>query len=967
MNIHTSTHALIFGQEVSFGTIAGPVDFIDVYVDGNAAPNAIVEWRLYATVGTLVSRVATSTGGGRKASVLKWSGPNGQYSPVSADGSQYELRAYFAQQGPPPTMKASIVGYDQFDTAVASGASSLQTIPAGFGEVSFATSAGYSQFADAAVEQDFSGQVLFTLYALSEVGGVEAPVLAQPIQQEDGTARIFSNAKLPGATSYRLVGQDPTGAGGQAVRASLACYSTVAAPPSPPSPLNAASVIYRPGLPSSGFFVETWTEVQSFVDSYQGCCTVYIDDSSVSPALIPASSGVTECYGRLVLKAYRQDEVDYTNAVIEDGATLKDLYLITGTLFLTADTQSATPAFDFDTANPGPRLYVEDFAFIGTTATASQPAIVVPTGKLYILSFLNQAGVEVNGTSPLVSIAAGGQFEVFMNDAAFYGAGGGSGIPDTWIQGAGQSFIFYDSSTVTNSLGIPSSQAAVQTSVQLDTHLVEMSFTASENDVLLPLALPPIGALYISVEGFGGSGGGGGGQGGALSATGAGAGGSGGCLWSKASFLFDLSSKLDVVIGAAGAAGTAGAAGSGAGGDGGDGSPSQCVDNTSTDILASLAGSSGGQGGPTSGGGANYPGAQFLPAASAGFPARGGAGAIPGATGEAGQLGYVSLEIPSGSGQAQWNGGVGGSPNSGGGGGGGGGAGPLADGAAGGAGSANVGGTGKTPDRNSGAGAGGGAGGATLADAGGAGALGSEGFLRLWFLAPMTRIFLPSNLRGLLAWYRADQGITLVGGNVSVWADSSGSGDANRNATEATNRPAFKASVAGFNGHPTVDFSNGSGAAGSRRLTTGIWSQAPAQPFTVFAVGRQLIPGRAIFDNRAAPQCLIYDASANGGVNLYAGVNGTPVGSPGAANPCTVCGVFDNAGQSTISLSTFAQTNSSGPGTNALTGITIGNQISGNLQGWEIAELMFFDRILRPSEINQLENYASARYGIVIT
>lgn len=225
---HTETHALVFGQEVSFGSIVGPVDFIDAYADGNAAPNAIVEWRLYATVGTLVSQVAKSLGGGRSASILKWQGPTGTYSPVAADGSTYELRAYWAQQGSPPTMKASIVGYDEFDTAAASGSSSTQTVPAGFGEVSFATASGYSQFADAAVEQNFIGKVLFKLYALAEAGGVEAEIAEQLLSSEDGTNRIFANYKLPGAVSYHLTAEDPTGAGGQAVTASLACYSTTA-------------------------------------------------------------------------------------------------------------------------------------------------------------------------------------------------------------------------------------------------------------------------------------------------------------------------------------------------------------------------------------------------------------------------------------------------------------------------------------------------------------------------------------------------------------------------------------------------------------------------------------------------------------------------------------------------------------------------------------------------------------------
>lgn len=220
---HTETHSLVFGQEVSFGSIVGPTDFLDVYVDGNSAPNAIVEWRVYATVGALVSLVGSAGGGGKAASVLQWVGQPSL--PLRANGSNYELRAYWAQKGPAPTMKATIVGYDELDAVADSETSSTEQIPDGFGEITFATLSGYAQFADAAVAQNFSGTILFTLYALSEVGGVEAAVATQPIQQADGTTRIFRNLNLPGAIQYRLTARNLVGGPGPTITASLTCYS----------------------------------------------------------------------------------------------------------------------------------------------------------------------------------------------------------------------------------------------------------------------------------------------------------------------------------------------------------------------------------------------------------------------------------------------------------------------------------------------------------------------------------------------------------------------------------------------------------------------------------------------------------------------------------------------------------------------------------------------------------------------
>lgn len=304
---HTETHPLVFGQEVSFGSIAGPTDFIDVFVDANMAKNAIVEWRVYATVGSLVSCVGTSPGGGSVASVLKWSGPQGPYSPLAANGSLYELRAYWAQPGPVPTMKASIVGYDEFDTVVDTDASASEQIPASFAEVEFANAVGYSQFADVAVTQQFTGNVNFTLYALAEAGGVEAAVASQPLQNpNDSTTRIFSNLKLPGATSYSLRANNISTTGvGPTIAASLACYSTaISAAPTPTDGFS--SVIYRPGAPSSGPFVETWPEVQAILTASVGRCIVYVDNSIVSPAPVPTATRITECYGRAVFNLRTQ-------------------------------------------------------------------------------------------------------------------------------------------------------------------------------------------------------------------------------------------------------------------------------------------------------------------------------------------------------------------------------------------------------------------------------------------------------------------------------------------------------------------------------------------------------------------------------------------------------------------------------------------------------------------------------------
>ena len=78
---------------------------------------------------------------------------------------------------------------------------------------------------------------------------------------------------------------------------------------------------------------------------------VYIDDSVVSPAVIPGTSGVTNCFGRTEFRPYRQDGENFTSLTVADGATLLSPYKFTGSLFVGFDQRSATLGLDFDYSN----------------------------------------------------------------------------------------------------------------------------------------------------------------------------------------------------------------------------------------------------------------------------------------------------------------------------------------------------------------------------------------------------------------------------------------------------------------------------------------------------------------------------------------------------------------------------------------------------------------------------------------
>ncbi len=65
--------------------------------------------------------------------------------------------------------------------------------------------------------------------------------------------------------------------------------------------------------------------------------------------------------------------------------------------------------------------------------------------------------------------------------------------------------------------------------------------------------------------------------------------------------------------------------------------------------------------------------------------------------------------------------------------------------------------------------------------------------------------FSPTDLSGLEAWYKSGVGVTLNGGDVSQWDDSSGNG---RNLTQGTaaNQPLYNATDAAWNGLASISF-----------------------------------------------------------------------------------------------------------------------------------------------------------------
>jgi hypothetical protein len=199
------------------------------------------------------------------------------------------------------------------------------------------------------------------------------------------------------------------------------------------------SIIYRPGGVTGGLVVTTWAQVQQFIAYREGTVIVYVDDSIVSPALVPGASGITDCEGRVVLFPFKADSVLFTVLQIEPGATLQDLYKVAG-MELRCNPQTAVNSLSFTSPNGG-FLFITDGAFLSNAATATTPAINVANGK--IVSFdLAVDSLFVLGAPavPFAHTVAGAIVNVFAFDSSV--------LSDNLVDGAGTQFnIFYDNSS----------------------------------------------------------------------------------------------------------------------------------------------------------------------------------------------------------------------------------------------------------------------------------------------------------------------------------------------------------------------------------------------------------------------------------------------------------------------------------------------------------------------------------------
>lgn len=212
-----------------------------------------------------------------------------------------------------------------------------------------------------------------------------------------------------------------------------------------------------------------------------------------------------------------------------------------------------------------------------------------------------------------------------------------------------------------------------------------------------------------------------------------------------------------------------------------------------------------------------------------------------------------------------------------------------------------------------------------------------------------------------MAWWRSDLLVT-QSGNVSAWGDSSGVGDANRNAAQGTgaNQPIYNATDANFSNNPSLTFE------ANDKLITGTWSAAIAQACTVFLCARQdaAVAGRYAFDSLADPPQFALFGDGAYASHQYAGTDNSVANSAG-----THVWILEyNGASSKQFIDSTTATVTGDASTNGATGISIGNYASGTANGgWTIAELGVYSSILSAGNRALLTNYLGTRYGVTIT
>lgn len=183
--------------------------------------------------------------------------------------------------------------------------------------------------------------------------------------------------------------------------------------------------------------------------------------------------------------------------------------------------------------------------------------------------------------------------------------------------------------------------------------------------------------------------------------------------------------------------------------------------------------------------------------------------------------------------------------------------------------------------------------------------------------------------------------------------------------TIQSKQPTFNVSDAAYNNQPTLSFAK----ASSQYLRSTTWASSLAEPYTAIVIGNfggGALDNEVMIDGLTQSEGLVYNTNTT--VSIYAGVSlDYGAGSP-ISTPMFIGGIFNGASSSIYATSNLASVTGNA-GSTARTGLTVGidgDQTTAPFNG-KIAEIAIFNRALSQAEIQSLEMYAAARYGLTLS
>ena len=230
--------------------------------------------------------------------------------------------------------------------------------------------------------------------------------------------------------------------------------------------------------------------------------------------------------------------------------------------------------------------------------------------------------------------------------------------------------------------------------------------------------------------------------------------------------------------------------------------------------------------------------------------------------------------------------------------------------------------------------------------------------------------FTPSTISNMIGWWKADTGVSTTGVNlVTTWADQvSGLGDLTYvSGTRAT----LFSSGFGTNNTPYIR----SSAGNTVYRTSNNWN---ASANTMFIIGLINTSAGGLYagymEAGAYPSGFIMlDTDSSAGVGLNAGMtSGLNITiTPTLNTPFCIRNMWSGSTSNLLKLDNNAEVNTG----NALTSprpspaapLTLFNRSNATLgTNWSVAEIMIYDRVLNATELTNLNNYISTKYGITL-